>query len=417
MKPTALQEEASEMKKSLNVDFELVTNDNNELPLSVYLERLDNDLMDMRELYQRRKEEIENCLEQQEALCKEMEEPLRSLALNPLASEYEVATFQEYLIDLKSEKLRRRNEIENLRRNIEAICDEIEVPMNNSIDEHTAPTTRNINFLSAELETLQKMRESIKRDCEHLINKLESLWECLDTPLAARMKYRNLAQIYKQSTLNEIEEELKRCKVIKQENIKLFVDKLREQIVAQWDKIHRSEAERQKFTYFQAQIYTEDLLELHEIELEECKRFYDENRVIFEKFAERKEWWSRMIELEEKQKDSNRYNNRGGQLLREEKERKKLNMKLPGIEAEIHKLVEDYRANTGREFLINGESIVEVMERDWEKMRQSKEQLKSARKGNGTAGQTPRSVIPATPRTPMSIRGQTTMKRLASSTK
>lgn len=124
-----------------------------------------------------------------------------------------------------------------------------------------------------------------------------------------------------------------------------------------------------------------------------------------------------MIALEAKQNEPGRYNNRGGQLLREEKERKQLNLKLPEIEDEIRKLVEDYHERTKREFLINGEPILDVIARDWENMRATKENLKSARKAT-TNLLTPNHRAGATPKTPMSVRGQTSaMKRLASTTK
>ena len=109
-----------------------------------------------------------------------------------------------------------------------------------------------------------------------MLDKLEVLWDCLEEPMATRKKFRQMG--YKQTSLDIITEELRRCKTIKQENVKLFVEKLRMQIVNQWDKIYRSEAERRKFTYLTSQHYTDDLLELHEIELEEAKRFHSENR-------------------------------------------------------------------------------------------------------------------------------------------
>lgn len=140
-------------------------------------------------------------------------------------------------------------------------------------------------------------------------------------------------------------------------------------------------------------------------------------RAIFDKFAERNAWWEKMIALEAKQNEPGRYNNRGGQLLREEKERKQLNLKLPEIEAEIKKLVDEFRDRTNRDFLINGECIIELMERDRESMRNAKEQLKSARKVNGASATKVWPTVPTTPRTPMSIRGQTTLKRMPSSTK
>lgn len=123
-----------------------------------------------------------------------------------------------------------------------------------------------------------------------------------------------------------------------------------------------------------------------------------------------------MLAFEARQNEPGRYNNRGGQLLREEKERKQLNMKLPEIEEEIRKLVEDYQERTNREFLVNGVEITTLIAQDWENMRNTKEQLKSARKAT-TNILTPSHRGVATPKTPMSMRGQTTMKRLASTTK
>lgn len=138
--------------------------------------------------------------------------------------------------------------------------------------------------------------------------------------------------------------------------------------------------------------------------------------VLYEKLDERNTWWEKMVALEAKQNEPNRYNNRGGQLLREEKERKQLNQKLPEIEKEIRKMLEQFELKYKREFLINGESVSDVMEKDWDNMHVAKEQLKSARKANVA---TPSHRSAATPKnTPGSVRGQTsTIKRLASTTK
>lgn len=137
---------------------------------------------------------------------------------------------------------------------------------------------------------------------------------------------------------------------------------------------------------------------------------------LYDKLEERNSWWEKMVALEAKQNEPGRYNNRGGQLLREEKERKQLNQKLPEIEKEIRKLLEQYEQKYRRPFLINGQSVSDIMEKDWENLYSAKEQLKSARKANIV---TPNHRTMATPKTPMSVRNQTasTMKRLASTTK
>lgn len=136
------------------------------------------------------------------------------------------------------------------------------------------------------------------------------------------------------------------------------------------------------------------------------------NREIFELFKERNAWWERKKALDAKQNDPNRYNNRGGQLLQEEKERKLADVKIPKIEKRIAALAEAYNEKTKRQFTINGDSLVDLMERDWDNYRGSKEILKSARKAVATP-----SHMAKTPRTPMSSHAHMSMKRIASTTR
>lgn len=83
-----------------------------------------------------------------------------------------------------------------------------------------------------------------------------------------------------QKTLNVLQEELNRCETLKRQNIKRFVDRIREDILYFWDKTMKSEQERARFIYFTSDVYTEDLLDLHEMELNELKSFYEQNRFV-----------------------------------------------------------------------------------------------------------------------------------------
>lgn len=96
--------------------------------------------------------------------------------------------------------------------------------------------------------------------------------------------------------------------------------------------------------------------------------------------------------------------------MKEEKERKQTDIEIPKIEKRINALVEEFQRENNREFTINGMCIMELMRRDWDTYRDSKELLKSARKAVGTP-----SKVAMTPKTP--LRGHVTMKRMASTTK
>jgi protein regulator of cytokinesis 1 len=52
--------------------------------------------------------------------------------------------------------------------------------------------------------------------------------------------------------------------------------------------------------------------------------------------------YRKMLEHEKKANDPNRFNNRGGRLLQEEKERKKVLKELPKVEEEVKNLIAEW---------------------------------------------------------------------------
>lgn len=100
-----------------------------------------------------------------------------------------------------------------------------------------------------------------------------------------------------------------------------------------------------------------------------------------------------MIALETTNPD--RLQNRGGKLLLEEQERKKINRELPTIRQEILDLAAAYEQRKNKPFLVCGRNIVDVTNGLYEEREERKHQMASNRKLNGTTAQ----------RTPMSVKG------------
>lgn len=119
--------EARELKRKLNVDFEFDLDNTDNMPLMVYQDKLDSDLSEMREKYQQKMNSINDCIKTQRLLCAELNEDIREfeLSVEPLASDSEIYEFENYLLDLKTEKARRLNEIECLQHEIHDLCDEM----------------------------------------------------------------------------------------------------------------------------------------------------------------------------------------------------------------------------------------------------------------------------------------------------
>ncbi len=112
-----------------------------------------------------------------------------------------------------------------------------------------------------------------------------------------------------------------------------------------------------------------------------------------ESFAKHQKLFERMIALETTNPD--RLQNRGGQLLREEQERKKINRDLPAIRQEILDFAAAYEQRKHKPFMVSGRNIVEATNGLYEEREERKQLMASNRKLNGTAVQ----------RTPMSVKG------------
>ena len=73
---------------------------------------------------------------------------------------------------------------------------------------------------------------------------------------------------------SQLERELSRLEELKRQNIERFIVAVREDLNGWWDRCYVSENERRDFVPFYAEAYTEELLELHEMEVEKYKKIH-----------------------------------------------------------------------------------------------------------------------------------------------
>lgn len=83
-----------------------------------------------------------------------------------------------------------------------------------------------------------------------------------------------------QGTYDKLKSELSRCEGEKRRHIKVFVDRIRKEILTMWDLLLKSDEEREQFGAFTSECFNEDLLQLHELELEALKDAYEENKFV-----------------------------------------------------------------------------------------------------------------------------------------
>jgi protein regulator of cytokinesis 1 len=75
----------------------------------------------------------------------------------------------------------------------------------------------------------------------------------------------------------QLKDELKRCEELKRQNIKCFVEEIRKELNQWWDKCLISEEQRLQFRPYSSECFTEDLLELHELEVQKFRSYFEQN--------------------------------------------------------------------------------------------------------------------------------------------
>lgn len=126
-----LHNEHEDLQRALNTEIDFSPEDG--LPLKVLKERLDQQLVSMRNMYKEKRDIIEKCLLEQEPLVDELGEDPRILLRDPLATDTEIEEFKLYLADLREERIHRLEKIDNLQNKIRIISIEIEIGLNKTL--------------------------------------------------------------------------------------------------------------------------------------------------------------------------------------------------------------------------------------------------------------------------------------------
>ncbi|XP_017085627.1 protein regulator of cytokinesis 1 [Drosophila eugracilis] len=383
-----------------------------DMPLVVWQLKMDNSIVHLREELASRRSEISELLLQQGRLCQQLGELPMPLLMDPLPLPEQMDTFRDHLQKLRDKRERYLNEMDEMRQDINKNMKLLELfAQTDNVKRLLSPESRLLSPKSYEMLRLMQVEyaEQVRELCQKIDTmreRIELIWQRLKVTDEFAMRRVREATSYNQRTFDILREELERCEEMRIQNLPSFIEQLRIDIKVWWDLTLKSPQERRRFTSYYCGDQTEDVLEAHEIHLEHLKAFYNKNRKIFELYANRAELWARMEALEAKANDPNRFNNRGGQLLKEEKERKAITARLPKIDNQITEVVKAYMSQTDSPFLVNGEDILEIMSADWERRRLSKKQPSAQKKDtNNTNIKMKPPPAPLTPSTQKGNRG------------
>lgn len=307
-------------------------------------------------------------------LCEKLDTLPVEMNFSSIPTKTELKQFENHIAVMEKEVANRKLTLEETSQKVQRIFKELDIKpslnferevINTESHENFVLSNENMKHLEELLTRLEQQVEDSKEKAEELCMKLNVIWDYLDEPDEHRKHFMETHSGFSMPTINSLREELNRCEDIKKKNISKIVAKMRQVLTEEWEKCLISKDERDKFRPFHSDCYTQDLLDLHECEIERLKKYYKENEEIFTLIPKHEKLFRKLIDLEKSSKNANRYYNRGGQLLQEERERKQITKELPLVEEELRAALRKYEEEKGKPFTSFGVPMLFVLDDQW----------------------------------------------------
>ncbi|CAH0550355.1 unnamed protein product [Brassicogethes aeneus] len=327
----------------------------NKLCLYEELDQLKKQIEEFEHMYRVRRDELNRIYAKQMEVCTSLGKAPKVFPKSPLLSLEEMENLQKHIDNLESEKYERED------------------------DSNFMVTDSNMKDLEKFHNKLVHSKNCMLEEINEKWAKLDRLWTVLEVNVAERSNFSDANRGQPKEVLKSLDKEIKRLDHIKKDNIKVFIEKYRTELQALWDECH-CDVNTRDFEYFNADSYTEDYLELFDMEIQRWKKYREENKALLKLLDEYNTVWKKLAELEEAAAGPNRFHNRGGKLLLEEKERNKFKRRIPQIQESLISMAEKYREKTGHEFMTWGKTVEQFIDTLVQEIEKEKKQKLSVRK-------------------------------------
>uniref|UniRef100_A0A672H6X7 Protein regulator of cytokinesis 1b n=1 Tax=Salarias fasciatus TaxID=181472 RepID=A0A672H6X7_SALFA len=334
-----------------------------------------------------RMQQLKDLLEQDRELCDILCSLPYGIVPDSVPSLEQLKDFQQHISNQNAEKERRHAEFKDLKQQIILHMEELDHTPDTTFekdvvceDEDNFCLSRdNITALKLLLCQLEERKAENEAACETHREKIQQLWDRLQVPEEERQAFDEHMVSSKKRNLQALQSEVHRLEELKLQNICNVTDAIRSEITVMWEKCFFSIDQRHAFAPYFSEDFTEELLSLHDAEILRLNQHFEDHKVLFEGVHRWEESWRLFQELEKKATDPARFTNRGGNLLKEEKQRSELQRSLPKLESKLKAEIDAWENEQGREFLVNNMKFLQYVEEQWELHRQEKEREKQER--------------------------------------
>lgn len=377
--------EADKLSKELEVYF--YPSQYEKLPLCESLLKIEGETRKLQEKKSALMEEILEISNKEVELCSCLGERTEIKLQDRLPTREQIAIFNQRLQTLESRKATAYRVFQDKKSRIVTFMRQLESEPSEDFEGEVVYGNDSEFKLSEEnmrkLHALEKCYETKILDrrkyVNDLLNKLQNLWVRLKEDADYTGNFLRTNPGIGISTVKMLEQEIKRCEIKRRENIPLYIKAVKEEIENLWDKCCFGKRQRLSFLEFYSEGFSEELLERYEEEVSSLQKYYCENRCLLDLAMQHKNLWDKFISLEEKSHDKDRlFKNRGGELLKEEKERNRIQKELPKIESEIKKMVRMYEERCKQPFYFYDEDLNKTIEALWDGLNESRQKYKSS---------------------------------------
>lgn len=297
-----------------------------------------------------------------------------------IPSDLELRNLRTKLADLEQTLKNRQAHFESVKSLIHKICFEVEYQLDdinevmifNANKENFIYSQTNMDLLMVFHTKLIKEFTDYEMEITKLTAHLTQLFDRLEISQQERQQFaENLFGTFPQKK-QILEVEIEKYEIIKKNSMEKIIKNIRKEI-----DVLLNECMVSKFDQFllESEDYTEQLLNQTEFAYENLKNFAEAYKVVFQKLREWEDSLAKFVELEKKSVDPNRFNNRGGVLLQNERDRKMLSKKLPRLDKEIRALITSIEENNNLLFNSYGLDISDYFDSNWQHISESKDDV------------------------------------------
>lgn len=321
-----------------------------------------------------RTQQLKALIEQDQDLCDILCSEPYSITPNSIPSLEQLDSFRKHISSQTAEKGRRHAEFVETKRQIILCMEDLDQVPETSFEkdivceeeEAFCLSRDNITSLKLLLCQLEERKVENEAMCETHRERIQALWDRLQVPQEERVAFNQHMVTSKKKNLDALQAEVCRLEELKMKNIQNVTEAIRSEMTVLWEKCFFNTEQRQAFRPYYSEDFTEELLDLHDAELLHLKQHYEEHKELFVGVHQWEDSWRLFLELEKKATDPTRFTNRGGNLLKEEKQRSELHKCLPKLEKKLKAQIDAWEQEQGGEFLVNGQKFLQYVEEQWE---------------------------------------------------